>query len=168
MVRTVRRSITRGVLTGVPAAALLILSMAPTALAVQHAVKIVDFSFAPNSVSVTVGDTVEWTNGGSVGHTATADDGSWDTGLIASGTRKSVAFATVGTFAYHCTVHASMTGTVVVTAKGSPPATDAVAPSAPVTGSDGPGWLLVVAAALGLAVGHRRFGGDRAGERRRA
>jgi plastocyanin len=58
--------------------------------------------------------TITWQNNDKVPHTATADDGSWDTGNISPGSSKALTFAVAGTFAYHCTVHPMMKATVVV------------------------------------------------------
>ena len=55
------------------------------ALAASQAVSISNFAFSPQSVTVSVGDTVTWTNSDTVTHTATADDASWDAGNITGG-----------------------------------------------------------------------------------
>src|ERR1700694_2484005 len=81
--------------------------------------------FSPKPIQVTVGSTVTWSNGTAPTHTATSDTGAWDTGNIAAGgTSSAIAFATAGTFTYHCAIHPSMTGSVVVAAAAaatSPP-----------------------------------------------
>ena len=152
MVRTLSRSI---VVAGVLAVVLL-LPLAPAALAVDHGVDIAGFAFSPQSVTVAVGDTVTWSNADAQNHTATANGGSFDTGTIGGGTSKSVTFSTAGTFAYHCKLHPSMTGTIVVEAAAAPPPTDAA-----ILGPDDPGGpaeaLLALAAMLGLVLGRRRF-----------
>ncbi len=79
------------------------------------AVRIADFAFAPDSSSVKVGDSVKWTNQGSATHTVTADDGAFDSGNLAGGKAFSFTFDQAGTYAYHCNIHRSMTGTVTVT-----------------------------------------------------
>jgi plastocyanin len=45
----------------------------------------------------------------------TADDGSFGSGTLAQDAAFTRAFPIAGTFAYHCAIHPSMTGTVVVT-----------------------------------------------------
>lgn len=73
-------------------------------------------SFKPSTVSAKVGDTVAWTFKDSFDHTVTADDKSFDSGAKKSGDPSfEHTFATAGTFAYKCTIHPSMTGTVTVT-----------------------------------------------------
>jgi plastocyanin len=106
---------------------------APSAVAPQRAtpiahaaaagsVAIRDFSFGPSSITVHVGDTVTWANAGPTDHTATANDGAFDTGTLKAGQSGSHTFASAGTFAYHCTLHPFMRGTVEVVAAASAPA----------------------------------------------
>lgn len=92
---------------------------AGSVLAADGAVTIAGFAFDPTTITVQVGDSVTWTNQDSTAHTATAN-GAFDTGNIANGASKSITFATAGTFAYHCTIHPTMTGTVVVQAGTAP------------------------------------------------
>ena len=71
-------------------------------------------AYTPDAVEVAVGGTVTWTNTDSVDHTSTSDASGWNSGTIAPGKQYSVAFPNAGTFAYHCTIHPGMVGTVVV------------------------------------------------------
>lgn len=71
-------------------------------------------AFSPNPMTVAVGTTVTWTNRDSTSHTSTANNGAWNSGLIAPGGTFSMTFSSAGTFPYHCTVHPGMTGTVTV------------------------------------------------------
>ena len=75
---------------------------------------IVDFAFQPASITVRAGTTVTWTNTGGAPHTATADDGSFDSGSLSGGSTFSQPFTKAGTYAYHCAIHTSMKWTVVV------------------------------------------------------
>ncbi len=77
-------------------------------------VSIKNMAFNPLSLSISTGTTVTWENNDTTAHTVTADDGSFNSGTIAVGARFTRAFSTTGTFAYHCTLHPEMTGTVVV------------------------------------------------------
>ena len=72
------------------------------------------FTFSPASLTVAKGTTVTWQNNDSALHTATSDNGSWNTGDISQGAMKSVVFNTAGTFAYHCARHTSMKATIIV------------------------------------------------------
>ena len=82
----------------------------------QKAVKveIVDFTFSPATTTVQVGGKVNWANEDSAPHTATAEDGSFDTGTIEPDKRGNATFKEAGTFPYICEIHPEMTGTVEV------------------------------------------------------
>jgi plastocyanin len=80
-------------------------------------VEIVEFTYGPDPVVVQVGGKVTWQNQDTAPHTATADDGSFETGVIERGKRKSETFKEPGTFAYHCKIHPQMHGTVEVVEK---------------------------------------------------
>jgi hypothetical protein len=111
---------------------------------------------------------VTWTNGDGVGHTATADGGSFDTGTIGGGGSDSVTFSTAGTFAYHCTIHPAMTGTISVQAAAgggggstaTTPPTDSATPASAAQGPAMPVVLLTLggAWAAALAIARRRIG----------
>jgi plastocyanin len=81
-------------------------------------VKIVEFTYQPDPVTVQVGGKVIWQNEDTAPHTATADDGSFDTGTIERGKIKSETFKQAGTFTYYCEIHPDMHGTVEVAEKG--------------------------------------------------
>ena len=141
--------------------ALALIFAVPAVMAATRGVAIRDFAFSPGTVEIRVGDTVTWRNRDSVAHTATARNGSFDTGLLAEGASGSVRFTEAGTYRYVCTPHPEMTGTVVVRSAGTiaPPntATEDVA--------DGSGAgagtadvliaLLAVIGALGLLLPER-------------
>lgn len=84
--------------------------------AADTGVTISDFQFAPASVTIDAGDTVTWTNDGPTPHSATADDGSFDTGIFDAGQSRSETFEQAGSFAYFCTPHPNMRGTITVRA----------------------------------------------------
>lgn len=77
------------------------------------AISMKDFAFAPGTTEVKAGATVTVTNDDGVEHTWTADDGSWDESVAAGESAEHV-FDEAGSFAYHCEIHPSMTGTVEV------------------------------------------------------
>jgi uncharacterized repeat protein (TIGR01451 family) len=81
---------------------------------VQPGPSALSWGYAPPSITIHVGDTVIWTNAGSYAHTVTADDGSFDSGQVNAGATFSMTFNTAGTYAYHCSPHPWMKGTVVV------------------------------------------------------
>ena len=79
------------------------------------AVGIKDFAFNPATIEVAAGTTVTWTNQDTAPHTATAEDGSFDTGRLDQGQAGTATFDQPGTYAYICSFHPNMTGTVEVT-----------------------------------------------------
>jgi plastocyanin len=91
---------------------------APSGEAVRAAkVKIVEFTYGPDPVTVQVGGKVTWQNEDTAPHTATADDGSFDTGTLERGRIKSETFKQAGTYTYFCEIHPTMHGTVEVVEK---------------------------------------------------
>ena len=84
-------------------------------VAAHHvSVKIVNFAFAPPTLTVKLGTRVTWANKDSSTHTATSDQTGFDTGSLTKGKRMTIQFNKPGTFAYHCSFHAFMTGTIKV------------------------------------------------------
>lgn len=72
-------------------------------------------AFGSSPVTVIKGQTVAWRNTRGITHTATADGGAWDTGGIGGGsTSAAIQMNTAGSFPYHCTIHPTMTSTLVV------------------------------------------------------
>jgi plastocyanin len=78
------------------------------------AITLANFAFAPASITVKAGTKVTWTNKDSTTHTITSDTGAFDSGNLAPNASFSVTFSTPGTFSYHCSLHPSMLGTVIV------------------------------------------------------
>jgi plastocyanin len=92
---------------------------APSGDAVRSAkVEIVDFAYDPDPVTIEEGGKVIWQNEDSAPHTATADDGSFDTGTLEEGKLKSESFKEAGTYEYICSIHPDMHGTVEVVEAG--------------------------------------------------
>jgi len=80
-------------------------------------VKIVEFTYQPDPVVVQTGGKVIWQNEDAAPHTATADDGSFDTGTIEQGKIGSETFKETGSYPYFCEIHPDMRGTVEVVDK---------------------------------------------------
>src|SRR5438270_1445184 len=71
--------------------------------------------FVPQSVTINAGQYVTWKNVDAISHTTTEDTATlWNSGTLSAGTSYARYFGTPGTFTYHCAIHPSMTGTVVV------------------------------------------------------
>ena len=72
-------------------------------------------SYSPNPTTMRVGQTVAWKNSDTTAHDATQDAARFQTGTINAGaTSNPQTMSTAGTFAYHCTLHPGMVGTLVV------------------------------------------------------
>ncbi len=87
-----------------------------TAAPMSVSVSIGDSVYVPSSITVAPGGTVTWTNNDDRAHTVTANDRSFDSGIMAAGATWSRTFPNGGTFAYFCELHPDMTGSVVVSA----------------------------------------------------
>lgn len=114
----VRRAAVAWVATLIVTSGLLALPL--VAFAAMSAVNIQNSAFVPPTTTIKVGDTVTWTNRDAISHTSTSDTGTWDTGVITAGAARSFTFTSAGTFAYHCSIHAFMHGTIVVQAATTP------------------------------------------------
>lgn len=99
------------------------------ATAANASISIADFAFSPASVTVSVGDTVTWTNNDAgIPHTVSSDSGSeLASGQLAGGASYQKTFTSAGSYAYHCDIHPSMTGLVIVTAAQATAAATATA-----------------------------------------
>jgi plastocyanin len=71
-------------------------------------------AFNPSPLTIPVGATVRWTNNDTIAHDATSNTNVWASGNLTPGAHFDFTFQTAGTYAYHCTIHPGMTGTVVV------------------------------------------------------
>jgi plastocyanin len=96
---------------------------APVAAGPIVDVSIQGFAFDPAIITVTTGTTVRWTNNQDltfIDHTSSSDvtdtlnANYWDSGLLVHGQTFSRTFSTPGVFTYHCNVHITMHGKVVV------------------------------------------------------
>jgi plastocyanin/uncharacterized membrane protein len=85
----------------------------------QHVVVMKQMHFSPAQITVEKGRTVEWKNEDIFSHSVTADDGSFDSGLIAPGNTWTLTVDHVGTMTYHCRPHPNMMAGIVVTAAGA-------------------------------------------------
>ena len=73
-----------------------------------------NMAFTPNSITVPVNTTVTWTNKDGMTHNVTSDSGTFVSGNIAAGGTYAHQFTSTGTYNYRCTIHAGMTGKVIV------------------------------------------------------
>lgn len=74
-----------------------------------------DDAYQPMSMTISAGVNVSWMNYGSHNHTVTADNQSWDSGLLAPGQTYNLTFKVRGIYTYHCILHPKrMQGTIIV------------------------------------------------------
>jgi plastocyanin len=92
-----------------------------------------DFKFTPATITIHAGDTITWTNVGPTEHTATASNGSFNTGILKKGQSASHTFTQPGTYAYICTIHPFMHGTIVVLASSTTTTTTSTTPTTTTT-----------------------------------
>ena len=80
------------------------------------AVNMHNLDFFPNIILVPSGATVTWTNLDAASHNVTFDGGAVPaSGMVDAGTKKALTMPTAaGTYAYKCTFHSNMSGSVMV------------------------------------------------------
>ena len=77
-------------------------------------VKIDNFSFGPQTITVPVGATVIWTNRDDIPHTSVSTEGVFKSKVMDTDEKFSYTFTKPGTYPYYCSIHPKMTGQVVV------------------------------------------------------
>jgi plastocyanin len=77
-------------------------------------VKIDNFSFGPQMLTVPVGTTVTWTNRDDIPHTVVSTDGVFKSKVRDTDEKFSYTFTKAGTYEYFCSVHPKMTGKIIV------------------------------------------------------
>ncbi len=91
-------------------------STAPSEVLESVSIQTQNFAFSPSTIKIKAGGTISFTNKDSAKHSITSDDGkSFDSGLIAKDQTKTVKAPTEpGTYTFHCSLHPSMKGTLIV------------------------------------------------------
>jgi|SRR5579871_2492198 len=102
---------------GFAAALLLALASAVpgAAQAANLEIKIDNFTFGPQKLSVKVGDTVTWTNDDDIPHTVVSV-GKFRSKALDTEDKYSFTFTAPGTYEYFCGLHPHMQGSIVVEA----------------------------------------------------
>ncbi len=106
------------VVRGACAAALLLAlasGLPAAARAAELAVKIDNFTFAPQAITVKAGTTVTWTNDDDIPHTVTST-GHFRSRALDTGDKFTFTFTTPGTYEYFCSLHPHMQGSIIVQA----------------------------------------------------
>jgi plastocyanin len=98
-------------------------AVAETPDAAGAVVKIDNFTFVPQRVTVKAGTTVTWVNEDDIPHAVAATGKEFRSKVLDTDDKFSFAFTTAGAYEYFCSLHPHMTGTIVVEpATGSPAA----------------------------------------------
>lgn len=79
-----------------------------------NTVMIQNFAFNPNSITVKVGTNVTWVNQDSASHTIVGDNGTFQSNNLANGANYTYNFTKAGEYSYHCSIHPSMVGKIIV------------------------------------------------------
>ena len=77
-------------------------------------VRVDNFSFAPDTLTVAVNSTVTWVNKDDVPHVIASNDGLFKSKALDTDDKYSYTFAKAGTYSYYCSVHPKMVGKIVV------------------------------------------------------
>jgi amicyanin len=107
-------SFVRTLALGAMAGLLTVAIAAGPALAADTEVKVDNFTFNPQRITVKAGTTVVWTNGDDIPHTVTSKTGIFKSKALDTDDKFSFTFATPGTYDYFCSLHPHMTGSIVV------------------------------------------------------
>jgi plastocyanin len=99
----------------IPTAAMLTAADLPADTKAKPAmVKIDNFSFTPQTLTVRVGTKVTWINQDDVPHTVRSNEKTLKSGVLDTDDQFAYTFTTPGTNSYYCSVHPHMTGKVIV------------------------------------------------------
>jgi plastocyanin len=98
--------------------AVLVIAMTGTlAYGEEPAVKIDNFTFSPQTLTVPAGTTVTWKNQDDIPHTVTSTTKTFKSQALDTDDNFSFTFTTAGVYEYFCSLHPHMTGKIVVEAK---------------------------------------------------
>jgi plastocyanin len=98
------------------ATAIAVSGPAISAAAAGPTVRIDNFVFGPEALTVPVGTTVTWINQDDIPHTVVASDSSFKSKVLDSDERFSFTFTKPGEYGYFCSLHPHMVGKVIVKA----------------------------------------------------
>jgi plastocyanin len=115
-----RGSLARPFATVLPLALFAVLAAYPPRADSQEAkpssteVRVDNFAFAPQTLTVPANSTVTWVNKDDVPHVIASDQGVFKSKALDTDDKYSYTFTKPGTYTYFCSIHPKMTGTIVV------------------------------------------------------
>jgi plastocyanin len=77
-------------------------------------VRVDNFTFGPDTLTVPANSTVTWVNKDDVPHVIASNDGLFKSKALDTDDKYSYTFTKAGTYAYYCSVHSKMVGKIVV------------------------------------------------------
>ena len=77
-------------------------------------IKVDNFTFGPETLTIPVNSTVTWVNKDDIPHVIASNDGLFKSKALDTDDKFSFTFTKAGTYAYYCSIHPKMTGKVVV------------------------------------------------------
>ena len=86
----------------------------------QVTVNITNFLYDPTPLQIAAGTVVTWVQNDSSRHSATDDNGAFDTGLMPQGGKGSIEFDFAGTYTYTCSIHPFMHAEIDVSGGAAP------------------------------------------------
>jgi len=119
MKKTILRSAVLGGVLGLAAGFAVMATVMATVLAAPSTsenaeVKIDNFTFAPQSLTIKAGTTVTWANEDDIPHTVASTSKAFKSKVLDTDDKFSFTFTSAGTYEYFCSLHPHMTGTIVV------------------------------------------------------
>ena len=109
-----------GLVVALPLALATVLILHPTqarsddAKASPAEVRVDNFSFGPDTLTVPTNSTVTWVNKDDVPHVIASNDGLFKSKALDTDDKYSYTFSKAGTYSYYCSIHPKMVGKVVV------------------------------------------------------
>jgi len=116
MKKSILRSAVLGGVLGLAAGFAVMATDLSTVMAAPESaeMKIDNFTFAPQSLTIKAGTTVTWTNEDDIPHTVVATAKAFKSKVLDTDDKFSFTFTTAGSYEYFCSLHPHMTGTIVV------------------------------------------------------
>jgi plastocyanin len=84
------------------------------AAASRMEVRVDNFTFGPATLTVPVNSTVTWVNQDDLPHVIASNDGVFKSKALDTEDKYSFTFSKPGTYAYFCSIHPKMVGTIIV------------------------------------------------------
>ena len=112
------KAVVRGVMVALALAVASLWVAHPTPLKAQDAkgteVRVDNFTFAPDTLTVPVNSTVTWVNKDDIPHVIASTDGVFKSKALDTDQKFSYTFTKAGTYPYYCSIHPKMVGKIVV------------------------------------------------------